>query len=152
QGAAQKTSQVGLNMRWQEAQAVFALLDNSAWSMLFGRGWGATLVSPAVGDVPINYTHSLITTYMLKAGLSGLGLALSWLYRLGQGLVRLFPARPILAVALAGPLLIDIFLYASFKSLDFGLILFLIPLWDAQLHNPTTGDKVPEEIPVPLKG
>ncbi len=152
QGAAEKTAQVGLNMRWQEAQAVFALLDDSAWAMLFGRGWGATVVSPAVGDMPVNYTHSLITTYMLKTGLCGLGLALGWLYRLGQGLVRLFPVRPVLAVALAGPLMIDIFFYASFKSLDFGLILLLISLWDAQLHNPATGDKVPEEIPVPLKG
>ncbi len=39
------------------------------------------------------------------------------------------PVRPLLAAAIAGPLLIDVSLYASFKSLDFGLVLLLIPLW-----------------------
>ena len=32
----------------------------------------------------------------------------------------------ITALALIGPILIDVFLYASFKSLDFGLVLLLV--------------------------
>jgi hypothetical protein len=52
-----------------------------------------------------------------------------YLFRLGVLLTRLMRVEPLLAAALAGPLLIDVFLYASFKSLDFGLLLLLIPLW-----------------------
>lgn len=37
------------------------------------------------------------------------------------------PDHPGWAEVLAGPIAIDVFLYASFKSLDFGLVLMLIP-------------------------
>jgi len=77
----------------------------------------------------VNFTHSLLTSYWLKTGLCGLALVLLYLFRLGIVLARLMPAQPLLAAAIAGPLLIDISLYASFKSLDFGLVLLLIPLW-----------------------
>ncbi|MBU0858653.1 MAG: hypothetical protein KJ667_01830, partial [Alphaproteobacteria bacterium] len=42
-------------------------------------------------------------------------------------------ARPLLAVALGVPLAIDTMLYASFKSLDFGLILLLLTLWGGRV-------------------
>ena len=128
-GAVEKTELVGVNMRWQEAAAVFNRLGDNFWAILFGRGWGATVASPAVGGMTVNFTHSLLTSYWLKTGLCGLALALLYLFRLGMMLARLMPARPLLAAAIAGPLLIDVSLYASFKSLDFGLVLLLIPLW-----------------------
>ena len=58
-----------------------------------------------------------------------MGLALAYLFRLGSIILELLFYRPVIALALAGPFLIDIFLYASFKSLDFGLVLLLVPLW-----------------------
>lgn len=129
QEASRKMAAVGLNMRWAEAMAVADQLTGSSWDALFGKGWGATVASPAVGGVIVNFTHSLITAYWLKTGLVGLSLAFFYLWHIGLLLLRLLRFRPVLAVALASPLLVDIFLYASYKSLDFGLILLLSTLW-----------------------
>lgn len=129
QELARKTAAVGLNMRWHEAQAVMESLGGSSISVLFGKGWGASIISPAVGGAEVNFTHSLLTTYWLKTGLVGLGFALAYLYRLGLMLLEILYYSPVIALALAGPFMIDILLYASFKSLDFGLVLLLIPLW-----------------------
>lgn len=126
---AEKTALVGFNMRFQEAAAVLDTLGDSIWTVLFGRGWGAAYASPAVGGLTVNFTHSLLTTYWLKTGLIGLCLVLGYLYRFGLALVRLATSHPVVAVALAAPFVIDVTLYASFKSLDFGLILLLTALW-----------------------
>jgi len=129
QEAARKTAIVGLNMRWAEAMAVAHELVASPLTVIFGKGWGATIASPAVGGVTVNFTHSLITTYWLKTGMVGLFLALVYLFHIANILLRLLFARPVLALALAGPLAIDVLLYASFKSLDFGLILLLVTIY-----------------------
>lgn len=143
EGLMQKHTAVGLNMRWQEAEAVMDALGGSMFAVLFGKGWGASFVSPAVGGTVVNFTHSLITTYWLKTGLAGLVLALLYLYRFGRMLLRLLPAHQVIALALAGPFFIDILLYASFKSLDFGLLLLLIPLWHGALTEP---DRQPRRL------
>lgn len=127
--AARKTAAVGINMRWAEAVAVVNDLAASPLAVIFGKGWGASIASPAVGGVTVNFTHSLLTTYWLKTGLLGLGLALAYLFHIAQMLWRMLFKNPVMALALAGPLAIDTLLYASFKSLDFGLILLLVPLW-----------------------
>ncbi|MCB9987736.1 MAG: hypothetical protein H6868_00210 [Rhodospirillales bacterium] len=126
-----KTTLVGMNMRWQEAQAVLALLSESPLTVLFGKGWGATFASPAVADITVNYTHSLLTTYFLKTGLTGLVMVIVYLGYLGWELWRMLFIFPVVAVALAAPFFIDTLLYASFKSFDFGLLLLLIVLWRA---------------------
>ncbi|MGZ9098050.1 MAG: hypothetical protein ACXW30_07130 [Micavibrio sp.] len=125
----QKQGLVGTNMRLQEALAVFDAIGNSIWQVFFGNGWGATIASPAVGGVTVNYTHSLLTSYWLKTGLVGVFLLILYLYGVCAPLVRLRGKNPLLAVALAVPVVIDAILYASFKSLDFGLILLLIAMW-----------------------
>lgn len=129
--AARKTAAVGINMRWAEAMAVINDLAASPLAVIFGKGWGASVASPAVGGVTVNFTHSLLTTYWLKTGLLGLSLALFYLFHIAQLLWRMLFNNPIMALALAGPLAIDTLLYASFKSLDFGLVLLLVPLWAA---------------------
>jgi len=131
QGLLHKHAAVGLNMRAQEAAAVMDALDGSLWAVLLGKGWGASVVSPAVGGATVNFTHSLITTYWLKTGLAGVVLVLIYLYQMGKMILQLVIARPVIGLALAGPFAIDILLYASFKSLDFGLLLLLVPLWHA---------------------
>lgn len=124
-----KTEMVGANMRWQEAAAVFDSLDENPLYGLFGKGWGAQIRSLAVGGETVNFTHSLLTSYWLKTGLCGLVLVLLYLFELGALLARGMRQYPLLVAAIALPMLIDVLLYASFKSLDFGLILLLIPLW-----------------------
>lgn len=127
--AARKTAAVGLNMRWAEAAAVMDSMTGSPWAVLFGRGWGATVASPAVGGMTVNFTHSLLTTAFLKTGACGLALILFYVFHIIKLLWRLLWVNPVMAFALAGPLVIDTLLYASFKSLDFGLILLLAVLW-----------------------
>lgn len=124
-----KQGLVGTNMRVQEAAAVFDAVGHSVWQVFFGKGWGATIASPAVGGVTVNYTHSLLTTYWLKTGMAGVFLLVLYLYGICAPLVRLLGKNPLLAAALAVPVAIDAILYASFKSLDFGLILLLIAMW-----------------------
>lgn len=128
QALAHKTALVGGNMRVEDARAVWMEISGSPISLLFGKGWGAVFTSPAAGGVSVNFTHNLPTSFLLKTGLSGLTLALLYLYGLGRLLFTIIlPHRPLLALALAGPILIDLTLYASFKSLDFGLVLLVIP-------------------------
>ncbi len=130
-----KTEMVGANMRWQEAGAVLDRLGGNVFAALFGKGWGAQVASPAVGGETVNFTHSLLTSYWLKTGLAGLALVLAYLYELGLVLLRVLRQYPVVGMAIALPLIIDIFLYASFKSLDFGLILLLVTLWAPEVAS-----------------
>jgi hypothetical protein len=121
-----KTLLVGINSRDSEAAAIIRIMQDSLPAIFFGKGWGMSFASPAVGGVTVNFTHSLITSFWLKTGLCGLTLALAYLGLLCSRLPHLLLRRPVVALALAGPLMIDTLLYASFKSLGFGLILLLI--------------------------
>ena len=122
-----KASLVGFNMRFEELAAVWAEISGSLPRVLFGTGWGGTFESPAVAGVRVNFTHGLLTSALLKTGLIGLVLVCFYLYGLGRLLFSVVWQVPILGLALLGPIVIDVFLYASFKSLDFGLVLLLIP-------------------------
>lgn len=130
-GLSHKNAMVGANMRWQEAAAVRDALHGIG-AVLFGNGWGATIQSPAVGDTIVTFTHSLGTTLWLKSGLVGVGLGAAYFGGLALALIRFLPIYPILVVALGAPMVIDYLLYASFKSLDFGLILLLAALYGAR--------------------
>ncbi|MCB1532937.1 MAG: hypothetical protein KDJ35_08730 [Alphaproteobacteria bacterium] len=123
---AQKTALVGINMRYAELNAVWRAISGGLFDLLFGTGWGGSFHSPAVGELEVNFTHSLLSSALLKTGLCGAALTGVYILGLTQILWAQLKLRPVLALALAGPLVIDVFLYASFKSLDFGLILLLI--------------------------
>lgn len=126
---AEKTSNVGLNKRELEAAVVLNSVGENWGSILAGKGWGATIESPAVADMTVGYTHSLLTTYWLKTGLIGCFIMIPYLFVFANMLFGLLFRNPVMAVALASPFFIDCFFYASFKSLDFGLLLLLIALW-----------------------
>ncbi len=123
----QKTQSHGFNMRVEEWRSVWALASGSWWALLFGQGWGMSFESPAVSGVRVNFTHSLFSSMVLKTGLVGAALAFAYLVGLAQILWVQFQRNQVLALVLAGPFLIDVLLYATFKSLDFGLLLLLIP-------------------------
>ena len=61
----------------------------------------------------------------MKNGLIGLVLGGVYIGGLLRVLFARLGASYIVVLALAAPILIDVFLYASFKSLDFGLVLLL---------------------------
>lgn len=126
---ARKTQLVGFNQRFEEWAAVWSTISHNPLNLIFGMGWGASFSSPAVADIEVRYTHSLLSSMLLKTGLMGVCLCLGYLYLLLIGFVGAFRQNIILWLAFICPLLIDIFLYASYKSLDFGLLLLLISLF-----------------------
>jgi hypothetical protein len=121
-----KTELVGVNMRFEEMRAVWAAVNERSFGVVFGLGWGAKFSSPAVADIRIGYTHSLLSGMVLKTGLVGAVLTLAYLGGLAGLLVKTKGYMAIV-LALGGALVIDTFLYASYKSLDFGVVLMLVP-------------------------
>jgi O-antigen ligase len=120
----QKTTQVGLNGRLAEWQTVLNLLSSSPLTVVFGFGWGYQFENPAVGGLPVGYTHSLLSFLLLKTGLCGLVAAGAGIFGLVTGFSvwrRGVPAYFLLTLVF--PLLIAVLLYASYKSIGFGLIL-----------------------------
>jgi hypothetical protein len=132
---AHKTEIYGINKRGDEMRAVWDEISMTPTGVLFGLGWGATFESPAVGGVRVNYTHNFFSGMLLKTGITGAMLMLAYVSGLFMALARLARRDLILAAAIAGPLLIDVILYASYKWLDFGLLLLLVGACAAQLHQ-----------------
>lgn len=132
QGMASKTAMVGVNMRWQELIAVWERINDSAWTIFFGIGWGGMFESPAVGGVSVPFTHSLLSYMTIKTGLLGLVATLIAL----AGCTRPLLLQPgLMSLALIWAITIPVFFYASYKSLDFGLVLMLalLPLRDMRI-------------------
>ncbi len=123
----EKSDLVGSNMRFEEWRAVWSEISQNPLTILFGQGWGASFPSPAVADIEVTYTHGLMGYMFLKLGLVGFVLCGFYITSLMRLLLKEFPMQPVFSMALAAPLLIDTFLYAAFKSLDFGLLLAMIP-------------------------
>lgn len=123
----EKTRNVGLNMRPQEMAAVWEVVRSNPAALLFGIGWGGHFLSPAVGGLDVNFTHNFFSSMLLKCGLVGVLLCSVYIAGLLERLVRVIGKNPVFGLALAAPILIDLTLYASFKSLDFGLVLLMIP-------------------------
>lgn len=126
-----KTALVGVNSRFGEVLLALDSLSENFATALLGRGWGATIPSPATAGVPVNFTHSLVTMIWMKTGLVGLGLSGIYVTGIAARLVRGVRADPIMALALIFPIAIDLFLYASYKSLDFGLVLLMASTFQA---------------------
>lgn len=124
-GLIQKTELVGLNSRAQEWDAVLTILGQNPALTLFGTGWGASFENPAVAGLPVTFTHSLISSIWLKTGVIGLTLLAFYLLDLAKQAVPELWKRPVLALAMAAPLAVGLMLYASYKSLGFGLLLLL---------------------------
>lgn len=138
QSLGQKNKIVAENGRFAEWAAVLRLMNDNFMSMLFGLGWGAKFENPAVGGLPVTYTHSLLSFLMLKTGIIG---AFLILLGMGAGVLQglekkakdiktmiIFDYLPVLL-----PLLISVFLYANYKSLGFGLILCVF--WDNSIRK-----------------
>lgn len=126
QAIAGKTAKVGLNMRLEEFNAVIDTISPSFVTTLFGTGWGAKMASPAVAGIEVNFTHSLLTYVLLKTGLCGLALTLAWLVRVAADIRTIMRHNLVPGFALIWAVAIPVILYASHKSLDFGLILLLV--------------------------
>ena len=123
-----KSEQVGVNERANEVAAVLDQIGRSLPSLLLGDGWGALVANPAVGGWLVSYTHSFPSYLLLKTGILGLLLMLSWLATLLPAALRLVRGNLPLALAALPPVAGGLLLHTSFKYLCFGLLLTLIVL------------------------
>lgn len=121
-----KTQSVGLNMRPQETMAVWDVVTADPLAFLFGIGWGGHFFNPAVGGLSVNFTHNFFTSFLLKTGFCGVVLAFFYIVGLLERLIRVIFLEPVIGLAMLAPILIDVIFYASFKSLDFGLMLLMV--------------------------
>ncbi len=124
-----KTSEVGLNMRAQEVEAVMSSILANPLGVFIGTGWGGVFASPAVGGLEVNYTHSLLSTMFLKGGIVLLVLVAGFCLSALHQIILIFQRDSGRGLALFWPFIIPVFLYASHKSLDFGLLLLSIGVW-----------------------
>jgi hypothetical protein len=124
-----KTTLVGFNNRFEEWAAVWDRLSNSPLAVLFGAGWGATYHSPAVGGLEVNFTHSLLSSMLLKTGLVGCIFVLFYLGMIAKQMMIYTKQNPKFVLAGFGAFIIPVTLYASYKSLDFGLLLLLLRVY-----------------------
>lgn len=123
-----KTQQFGFNKRLQEWDAIWQIVSVSPIHLLFGAGWGAEFVSPAVDGARVNFSHGLLSATLFKLGLVGVILTCLYLYGLFQMWVEIWRRHIPFALALFGPIAINVLLYGGYKSLDFGLILLAVPV------------------------
>lgn len=124
-----KQEEVGANGKTDELVAVWSEVSRASHTLLFGIGWGGLYESPAVEGQQVSFTHSAITFFLLKTGVSGLVffvLYLVWVARNGYSRWSL-DRLPVLLASLV-PLLIGLFFQVSYKTLSFGIVLTILCL------------------------
>ncbi len=146
----EKTQIHGLNKREEEWRSVFDVLTASWHSTLFGNGWGAGFYSPATDGEYVFFTHSLISSMLLKTGVIGLCAFIPYLVLFFTSLYRIAKTKLALSLCLALPITIDITLYGAYKSLDFGIILLTVLIiqqyyFSGEETTPTSPSTLPEK-------
>jgi len=124
--AVEKSRQVGLNARVEEAVAVIERASASPVSLFLGDGWGALLADPAVGDWRVAYTHTALSYFLFKTGLFGVAALSAWFGTLVRPIVRALFRDPALVAAALGPILAALTVQSAFKYLDTGILLALV--------------------------
>lgn len=127
-----KTHVVGLNSRYEEWMSVLRIVSQNYSTLLLGEGWGTRFSNPAVGGLDVLFTHSFFSSLLLKAGLTGCALGLAGIALIFIKLWSLARENALLGFALFWPLLISVTIYASYKSLGFGLLLLIISVYPNQ--------------------
>lgn len=118
-----KTVAVGWNARGFEIAALLDALNQNPVTAIFGTGWGSLVKSPAVGDLWVRFSHSLMSSLLWKTGWLGLAMGAAAMAALTLDALRRLRHDRVLTIALILPLFPALFLYGSYKSLCFGLLL-----------------------------
>lgn len=121
-----KNQLAGDNMRLAELAAIWGRISATPFTLLFGTGFGGNFQSPAVGGYTVNFAHGLLSATLLKSGIWGVILVSLYMGALARVLLITAKQKLSLVLSLLMPFLISIFLYANYKSFDFGLLLVLI--------------------------
>ncbi len=124
-----KNEAVGFNARSEEFNMVLSTVNQHPITFLLGSGWGSTLISPAVANTAVHYTHNVVSYLWAKTGFLGVTAMLVYLWTFLRPLCRLY--RCILGhvmLAAIPPLILAVTLYTSYKYLTFGILLLLMQL------------------------
>ena len=129
-----KEQAVGANGKLAEWHAVVVTILASPQTTLFGTGWGGVLNDPILFNQPTRFTHSMLSFFILKSGITGLLTLLATLSILlfgGKKLGKPFSLplpRQILLLSCMPPLLIGILFEPTYKMLSYGIVLSLFIL------------------------
>ncbi|CAM2979040.1 hypothetical protein PASE110613_10495 [Paenibacillus sediminis] len=124
-----KQENFGLNGKTDEMMTVIKETSGSVYSLLFGMGWGGLFHDPAVNNIKVSYTHSAVTFFLLKGGIFGLTIFVSYLFWLLRNLLKSMNIQnlPYILSCLV-PLMIGLLFQVSYKTLSYGIILTLLCL------------------------
>jgi hypothetical protein len=134
-----KQKSVGMNNKAVEFSAALDTVMATPLTLLFGVGWGGVFTNPILANAESSrFTHSLISFWLLKTGLVGFAVMLSFVFLLFRS-VNLKDAwssnrRMAILLAATAVIVIGIFFEPTYKMLSFGLIVGLLL---AELSSPT---------------
>lgn len=129
-----KQHTIGSNGKVGEWLAVVTTIYATPQTMLFGIGWGGILENPIYLNETTRFTHSVLSFYLLKTGVIGLGILLTVIgllltyFQKTRGGNRLDISGLILLVSCTPPLLIGVLFQPTYKILSYGVILTLLIL------------------------
>lgn len=122
-----------MNGKSGEWLAVISTLHANPYTWLFGVGWGGVIENPIYGGTT-RFTHSILSFFLLKAGVIGLGMLLTivgLLLKRSIGIgdaIRFDISSKILLFSSLPPLLIGVMFEPTYKMLSYGVILALLIL------------------------
>jgi len=122
----EKTYVTGVNNKDIELVGVIDVITGSPSTFLAGIGWGGLFLNPVFDD-NVRFTHSIVSFFLLKAGVIGLVLILIYLIYVFWISIRGLSYKN-LAIFLAGwsSLLIGVNFQVTYKCFSFGAIMLLL--------------------------
>ena len=141
----EKFLNAGANGKIKEFEEVILLVFGNWDIFLIGKGFGGEFFSPTY-ESNINFTHSLLSYLLLKAGLVGFVYGVSiyflWIY---YGVISILwknEMLQILILSLAPPLLTQ----PTYKSFGFGIIIWMFVSMIKQLERRETNERIRSNI------
>lgn len=124
-----KHQAVGGNGKLAEFSGVLGAISESHYTLLFGTGWGGVFFNPIL-SMPTRFTHSLISFGLLKVGVVGFAVMVSFIILLFRriSLRGVWASSRRLATFLAASavIIIGLLFEPTYKMLSFGLIVGLL--------------------------
>ena len=132
---------LGANGKIAEWSAVTTIILNTYQSIMLGIGWGGSFLNPIYG-AETRFTHSILSFYLLKSGVIGLGMLLIIIGLLAFHIREIGKANRfdiallIIMVSSIPPLLIGVLFEPTYKMLSYGLVLALFLLSLPEFKKP----------------
>lgn len=121
-----KTQAVGSNARLEEAATIMTLINENVVTLFFGLGWGGVFANPAIGYHEVNYSHWIVTYFLLKGGLIGMVLVCAYIILVARYLYELYSVNRILFYSISAPVLVAFTTNPSFRTLSFGVLVSVL--------------------------